>query len=97
MKTATFAKLASATLALALVLAFAVPAFAQTSTTTATTTMTSTTTPTATDVGTTTDDALTPGLPNTGAGGDAATTATVLALSGLVLAGGAVLLARRYA
>lgn len=45
----------------------------------------------------TTTGSTTPGLPNTGAGGNAATNMSLLLGSGLIVVGGAVYLTRRFA
>lgn len=49
----------------------------------------------ATSTGITSDTITTPGLPDTGAGGDAAQNLAIVLASGAVLVGGAFLLARR--
>jgi hypothetical protein len=97
MKT-TLLKLAGVTFALALVLSVAGSVSAQTTGTTdnssaATTTTTNNTTDTS-GTGATTDTS-TPGLPDTGMGGDAAMNYAVLLSSGLIAVGATVLLARK--
>ncbi len=83
MKNRYLAKLASGAAISAMLLGGSSMAFAQTTTTTTgtdTTTMTS---------------SSTPGVPNTGAGGDAATNLALLGISALALIGGGAYLARQ--
>jgi hypothetical protein len=98
-------KIITALAAVSLVFAFALATTAHaqlTSTSTTNSTLSGTTTSgggtTGTsDSGTVLGDTASPGLPNTGAGGDAATTVAILLATGLLAIGGTVVAARRLA
>ena len=89
----TLTSLATASSVVAIALALSAPIYAQTTYDTSGTATTSATTDT-TNTGATTNTSAT-ALPNTGAGGEAATNAAILLTSGLVAVGGATLLARK--
>jgi hypothetical protein len=90
------AALATGSLVVALALTLVAPVGAQVTTdSTATTTTTGTTDTTGS--GTATTDTTSPGLPDTGAGGDAAMNFAILLSSGLIAVGATVLLARKLA
>ncbi len=99
----TLFSLAAASSVIALALSLASPIYAQTDSTgssyTGSSTDTSGTTNGSMSTSTTNSStsSTTPGLPNTGAGGDAAANAALLLTSGLVAIGGTVLVARKLA